>query len=181
MPNLRDAGFPRRAEHASSDVSGRKLEIQVIFTTLESTRAALQTATRLAHDLDAQVRLVATQVVAYPLPLDRPPVPVALTKQRLGALAASAAANTRVHLLLCRDKRQALQGLLSPRSLLVVGGQRRWWPTAERRLARWLEAEGHSVLFTTAAATDAGAGPRPLSFLDTGTPDPYSALTPTSL
>ena len=180
MPNLRYAGFQRRAEPASS-ASRRRLEIQVIFTTVESTQTALRTATRLAHDLNAQVRLVATQVVPYPLPLDRPPVPVALTKQRLRALAASAAGDTCVHLLLCRDRRQALQGLQTPGSLLVVGGKRRWWPTAERRLARWLEAEGHSVLFTAAAATEAGSGPRPLSFPDTGTPDPYSTLTPSFL
>jgi hypothetical protein len=168
MPNLRYAGFQRRAE--GRHASGCKLEIQLVFTTLKSTRAALQTATRLAHDLDARVRLVATQVVPYPLPLDRPPVPVTFTKQRLEELAVSAARDTRIHVVLCRDQRQALQGLLAPGSLIVVGGKNRWWPTPERRLARWLQAQGHSVLF--------GAGPRPLSFPDAATPDPYASLTP---
>jgi hypothetical protein len=38
--------------------------------------------------------------------------------------------------------------VLSPRSLVIVGGRKRRWPTAEERLARQLRRNGHEVIFT---------------------------------
>lgn len=130
------------------------LEIEVIFTTPESTRTALQAASRLTHDLNAQVRLVAAQVVPYPVSLSRPPVPVEWTERHLRALAAEASVPATVQVYLCRDQRQTLADFLRPGSLVVLGGRRRWWPTAEQRLARWLQARGHSVVFAVPAAAD---------------------------
>jgi hypothetical protein len=37
--------------------------------------------------------------------------------------------------------------MLPRRSLVVIGGRPRWWPTPVSRLRRLLEAQGHSVLF----------------------------------
>jgi hypothetical protein len=52
----------------------QKLNIVVVFTSIESTLAALKEAGTLAHSLGAQIKLVVPQVVPYPLPLDSPPV-----------------------------------------------------------------------------------------------------------
>ena len=37
---------------------------------------------------------------------------------------------TIVRLYLCRDRFETLQAVLRPRSLVVIGGRRRWWPTS---------------------------------------------------
>jgi len=36
--------------------------------------------------------------------------------------------------------------VLAPRSLVVIGARRRWWPTGEGWLARKLRREGHEVV-----------------------------------
>jgi len=43
---------------------------------------------------------------------------------------------------------ETLKAVLSQRSLVVVGGHKRWWPTPEKRLARKLRRAGHEVIFT---------------------------------
>jgi hypothetical protein len=138
----------------STPARSTTLAVEVIFTSTESTRAALEAASRLTRDLDAQVRLVAAQVVPYPVSLSRPTVPVEWTERHLRALAAAASVPAHVQVYLCRDQRQALADFLRPGSLVVLGGRRRWWPTAEQRLGRWLQARGHSVVFAVPAAAD---------------------------
>lgn len=127
-----------------------KLQVNVIFTSTRGTLAALRTASALAHNLEARVNLLAPQVVPYALPLERPPVPITFTQQRLldlvyrgnlGCVEAS------VQLYLCRDRRQALQQVLKPRSLVIIGGRARWWPTTESKLAGILRSQGHQVIF----------------------------------
>jgi hypothetical protein len=48
---------------------------------------------------------------------------------------------------LCRDSSETLLAVLKPRSLVVIGGRRRWWPTREERLAKKLRGAGHEVIF----------------------------------
>jgi hypothetical protein len=36
---------------------------------------------------------------------------------------------------------------LSPNSLVVIGGRKKWWPTNEKLTARRLRKAGHKVLF----------------------------------
>jgi hypothetical protein len=54
---------------------------------------------------------------------------------------------TNVQIYLCRDPFEALEGALSPGSLVVLGGRKRWWPTREKRLAKKLHRAGHEVFF----------------------------------
>lgn len=126
------------------------LEVNVIFTDDEGTLTALKTAGALAHDLRARINLLVFQVVPLAFPLTRPPVSIPLTEQRLLDLACQGAQgplDTDVHLYLCRDKRQVLLQVLTPKSLVVIGGRRRSWPTRESRLARTLRSKGHQVIF----------------------------------
>ena len=53
---------------------------------------------------------------------------------------------TTVHLYLCRDRVATLLHVLAPNSLVVIGRRRRWWPTAETRLAKVLRSNGHQVV-----------------------------------
>jgi hypothetical protein len=124
-----------------------KLNIAVIFTSIESTLSALRTAGALANRLRARITLIVPQVVPYPLPLNRPPVPTAFTERHFRVITAESPVETNVQVYLCRDRMEALRGVLKPHSLVVVGGNRSWWPTRERRLARQLRRCGHEVVF----------------------------------
>ena len=126
------------------------LEVNVIFTDDEGTLTALKTAGALAHNLRARINLLVFQVVPLAFPLQRPPVSIPFTEQRLLDLASQGAQgplDTTVHLYLCRDMRQVLLQVLRPKSLVVIGGRKSWWRTKESRLARRLRSEGHEVVF----------------------------------
>ena len=132
---------------AQPDVSrsSRKLDLQVIFTDLPRTAAALATARTLARDLGARITLMAAQVVPYPLPLNRPDVPVEYTERIMESLAADNDAVVEIYL--CRDRNEAIRRALPPESLAIVGARKwRWWPSWETRLARMLQHDGRRVL-----------------------------------
>jgi hypothetical protein len=69
-------------------------------------------------------------------------------ERRFRVIAEESPVETTVQIYLCRDRVDTLKAALSTRSLVVIGGRRRWWPTAEKRLARSLRSEGHEVIFT---------------------------------
>jgi hypothetical protein len=124
------------------------MEVAVVFTNPQSTFKALKAAAASANGLDARVRLIVLQVVSHALPLDEPPVPVHFTEERVLPLVSDLGVDTRVDILLCRNKREGLMHALKPRSLVVVGSRRRWWPTWEKRLAKQLRRGGHEVILT---------------------------------
>jgi len=127
----------------------RKLEVNVIYSTDRGTQAALKAAQELASGLNAQTLLLVPQVVPLQFPLSSPPVPIAFTERRALALAKACQkdADIRVQIYLCGDKRQCLLKILKPRSLVLMGGRERWWPTPEQKLARTLRHNGHRVMF----------------------------------
>jgi hypothetical protein len=123
------------------------LNIDVVFTSVQATLAALKRAGALASRLNSRITLVVPQVVPFPCPLSSPPVLLDFSERRFRVLAGASPVDTTVQLYLCRDKWDALTLMLKPRSLVVVGGRRRWWPTEEERLARKLGRAGHEVVF----------------------------------
>jgi hypothetical protein len=122
------------------------LDLQVVFTNTAGTRAALATAGQYARGLDVRITILAAQVVPYPLPLGRPPVPVEFTERTLRSLASEQIVTTSVELYLCRDKNETIRKVLKPDSLVVIGGWKRWWPAAENRLEKLLRRDGHRVI-----------------------------------
>jgi hypothetical protein len=128
-------------------VSISKLEIVVLHTEEVKTVNALKMAAELASGL-APVRLLAIQVVPYPLGLDAPPVSVEFLEKRFSNMASEAGVEARIDIRLCRDAQDVVESELGPHSVVVMGGRRRWWPTAAMRLARRLERLGHQVVFT---------------------------------
>jgi hypothetical protein len=128
----------------------RRLEVNVIFTDLQATVAALRTAGSLARDLGACIRVRAALAVPYALPLDRPPVSADFIEELLSDLVCRLdldAFEPSVHLYQCRDRVETLLRVLSPNSLVVIGGRKQWWPTAERQVAKALQSKGHRVVF----------------------------------
>ena len=132
---------------ATAHVSESSLEIVVLHTAPEETVSALKMAAGLASGL-APVRLLAAHEVPYPLPLDSPPVSVEFLEQLFSDMAAEAGVEAHIDIRLCRDARAVLESGLDSRSVVVIAGRRRRWPTATMRLARRLERLGHQVVFT---------------------------------
>jgi hypothetical protein len=124
-----------------------ELEIFVIFTDHLGTLAALRMADQLTKKLDARLRLLMLYEVPYALPLTRPPVNVRFLEEQLRALASKIPVAIAAHVYLCRDKCRTVRLILKPRSIVILGGRKRWWSTAEHRLASVLKKDGHRVIF----------------------------------
>ena len=137
-------GYPTR--HLG-DEADQKLNIAVVFTSVESTLAALKEAGNLANSLGARIKLVVPQVVPYPLPLETPPVLVEFNENRFRVIASESPVETSVQIYLCRDRFETLTSVLQPGSIVVLGGKKRWWPTKDELLARQLRRAGHEVVF----------------------------------
>ena len=137
---------PGRPEQPSATEADPKLDIAVIFTSVEATLAALKEAGALARSLDARITLLVPRVVPYPLALETPPVSIEFNERRFRLIASQSRVETRVRIYLCRDGFEALANVLDPRSIVVIGGRKRWWPTRERKLARQLRRAGHEAV-----------------------------------
>jgi hypothetical protein len=124
-----------------------RLNVAVVFTSIDGTLAALRTAAELASRLGARITLLVPQVVPHPLPLESPPVLLDWNERRFRVIAEGSPVETTVQIYLCRDRLETLKSVLKRRSLVVIGGRRRWWPTADSRLARQLRRAGHEVIF----------------------------------
>jgi hypothetical protein len=138
-------GLPKQAPEVTSPPA--RLNVAVVFTSVDATLAALREAGVLATRLNGQITLVVPQVVPFPLPLTSPPVLLDWNERRFRVIASESPVDTTVRLYLCRDRLETLLKVLSPHSLVVVGGPRRWWPNAEKRLARRLRRGGHEVIY----------------------------------
>ncbi len=128
---------------------GTQLAVNVIYTNPAGTSAALEEAVALASDLKRRIRLLAAHVVSIRCPVDVPPVSRSFLERRLLDLAEQGIQGrieTSISLYLCRDPRLALLQAIEPRSLVVVGCSRRWWPWREESLARALRSKAHQVV-----------------------------------
>jgi hypothetical protein len=123
-----------------------KLDLYVIATGREDTRAAVDAAARLARGLDARVRILAAYVVPYPLPLDKPPVAGSFIERDLTSIAVQPPLEIRCEVCLCRDRLEAIRRALKPESVVVIGGRKTWWPAAGQRMAAALRRDGHQVI-----------------------------------
>jgi len=142
---VESTALPPRARRADAE---SKLNIAVVFTSVEATLQALKHAGALATRLKGRITLLVPQVVPFPLPLSSPPVLLDWNERRFEVIATQSPVETRVMLYLCRDGQEMLTRALAPHSLVVIGGRKRWWPTAEWRFARKLRRAGHEVIFT---------------------------------
>ncbi len=143
------ANFTTDCAPETQDTSG-PLEVVVLFTDVQGTLRALKTAAELARNLNGRIRLLAPQVVPYPLSLDHPQVSNDFNQKRFQTLAANGSApvgiDTRVEMCWCRDRDTALCQALEPEALVVVGARRSWWPSHEKNLATKLRRKGHHVI-----------------------------------
>ena len=139
------SGHPEPPETGEANAG---LDVNVVFTSTDATIVALQRASALASRLSARIILVVTQIVPFPLPLESPPVQAEFNESRLRAIAGAGGIETIVRAYVCRDWMETLLTVLNSHSLVIVGSRKRWWPTAEARLARNLRRAGHEVILT---------------------------------
>jgi hypothetical protein len=141
---LTSTGHPKLPLEREAD---QKLNINVVFTSVEATLAALKEAGNLANSLGVRITLVVPQVVPYPLPLETPPVLVEFNENRFRVIASLSPVETSVQIYLCRDQFETLTSVLKAGSIVVLGGRKRWWRTKEERLSRRLRRAGYEVIF----------------------------------
>jgi len=124
-----------------------KLNVHVVFTTLDGTKTAFRLAGKLARDLGARVTVLAAQVVPYPLPLEKPPVAVEFTEQALLRMVGEEEVETAIEVRLCRDSEETIREALAPESVVVMSRRGRWWAIREWMLAWRLRRDGHHVIY----------------------------------
>lgn len=144
--------------HVAVDAVGEEfdartpLEVNVIFTDEKRARAALKCAGALAQGLQARLNLVVVKQVPLAFPLERPPIPFSFTAGKLYEFVSEGLQgrmDTTVQLYYCRNRLKGLLQALKPKSLVVIGGSRKVWPTKESRLAAILRTKGYQVIFPT--------------------------------
>lgn len=118
----------------------------MVFTEIEATKVALKTAIDLARDLNARVVLLVAKIVPWPLPLEAPPVSSEFTEHILSEFAGELQADIAARVYLCRDRDSTLRHALEPGSLVMIGGNKRWWTYRTPHLARLLKRDGHEVI-----------------------------------
>ena len=131
--------------------TGSTLNVSVVFTSVNATLAALKAAGDLLGNRPGSlghITLIVPQFVPYPLPLASHPSMVDFTERRLRVIASDCRVDTRICIYLCRDPLETLKSVLKPHSLVILGSRKRWWPTAEKRLAAKLRHVGHEVIVT---------------------------------
>ena len=134
------------SEEPTAGQASSKLNIAVVFTSIEATLSALKQAGTLAIQLNASITLIVPHVVPYPLPLNRPAIQAEFTERRFRVLAGHSGVDTIVKIYLCRDRDNALTTMLSSYGVIVIGHPKSWWPGWERRLAKKLRRAGHDVV-----------------------------------
>ena len=164
MKRFHSAELTKRPGHPAEGTAAEPLEVNVIFTGVEATAAALDAAGSFARELGARIRLRAGIVVPVQLPLDQPLVSIEFLEQALRNLlnqSESDGFERTIHLYICRDWTNALLEVLKPDSMAVLAFHKRPWPTTESRLARALRAAGiHVVLVDVARELRSGGLPR---------------------
>src|SRR6478736_3954804 len=94
-------GLARPAESPVPSIE-KRLNIDVVLTSVEGTLAALRKAGDLAMQLGARITILVPQIVPQPLPLDSPPVLLDWSERRFEVIARNSTVETTVHIYLCR-------------------------------------------------------------------------------
>jgi hypothetical protein len=139
--------FERAATRPDVGASnGPEITVNVLYTDERHTLAALEQAARLGKSLHASVRILMPSVVPFPRQLSDPPVDTRVLSRGLAAAARRTDLPTLIETVYCRDRNEAVEKSLAPRSIVVICWQRRWFFDATQRLARRLAALGHHVI-----------------------------------
>ena len=134
-------------EHEStliSEAGDRGPTVHVISTTIEATAEALTAACALARGLSGRLAIfVCKRSPAYGSAGEEQK----RAERELRRLAESFAPSASVFSCVCDRPVDVAQMFLPPGFVVIGGVARRWWPTAEQRLARALAKLGCHITF----------------------------------
>jgi hypothetical protein len=119
--------------------------VYVVFTSINWTLKALEKARELAGSGGAKIVVVVLQVVPFPVPLDRPPIPTEFIVRRLEEKADIFPERTHIAAYLCRNPMEAFKRILNRNSPVIIGVKKRWLPSRDERLAHKLQRAGYDV------------------------------------
>jgi hypothetical protein len=152
--NPQDAGQSTREVVTSA--TRASLSVNVLATTHDGTRCALDVAERLTGGLDAQVVLLLSRLASSAGGFDPSSQERSTLIDEHRALAADVGMHVKVLFCMCHRYDDVAHQMLGRSSLLIVGGRTRtWWPTREERLVNRLSAEGYPVVFARVGAAHA--------------------------
>jgi hypothetical protein len=120
-------------------------EIVVPFTEWAVTVAVIERAVTLTAKLDAHLMLLAVHTVPYPLPFGCPAAAHARLVEQLIDLAGRSPLPVNPQVVVARSFTEGFRHALKPESTILLGTRRRFWKTAEQRMAESLAADGHHV------------------------------------
>ena len=152
MQTFKGAVKDRRQEPApgapAPGSANSRLEVHVIFTTPQATRSALRAADMMMQGCDVQIHFLVPQVVPLGFPLTRPPVSIAFAERRALGIAFECCdtAEIRIQVVLCGNREQCIERVLSPNSLVIIGSRKQRWLAPEQKLAKLLRSSGHRVI-----------------------------------
>jgi hypothetical protein len=133
-----------------------RLSVNVLATTHDGTRCALDVAKRLTSGLDAQVVLLLPKLASFAGGFDPAGQERSTLVDEHRALAADVGVHVKVLFCLCHRYDDVVHQMLGRSALLIVGGETRaWWPTREERLVSRLAAQGYPVVFARVGAANA--------------------------
>ena len=132
---------------AETSFTPAALQIVVPVRDPELTQAALRHAGTLGHDLNVCLRLIDVHVVPYALPLNKPSVSCRMLEMKLRALAEEIEEPVCPELIYARDWEEGFRRVLKPRSIVIFGVRRTWWPTRDKRMSERLRRDGHQVIW----------------------------------
>ena len=116
-------------------LGGGTFEVVVPYIGSELTGRVMGRAAVLAAGLNVVLKLVAVYVAPYPADLDCPAAMEEHLSSRLAELRERSTLPSSVQLVVARDRGEGLGQVLPPVSTVLLGSRRRWWLTAEERLA----------------------------------------------
>jgi len=142
-----------RTAAAISTAEDAGLSIVVPFTTPKQTRAALKHAAEMSSGLNGTIRLIDAVAIPIQRPISEPQVNGKFLKRRLEEMAEETGMPVHVDIVYTRDRMECLSRCLGVHSLVVIALRSLWWPSFERKLARFLRRAGHDVVLISRDAT----------------------------
>ncbi len=122
------------------------IEIFIPYTEWSLGEAAIARALVLAAKLPAAIRLIAVHTVPYPMQFGCPATVHAHLVEQLVDLASRCPIAIHPQVILARSREEGFRAALPAESTVLLGVRRRFWKTAEDRLAAMLTADGHKVV-----------------------------------